>query len=151
MQPWRGGQCFQELVKPAVLCTVPTVRASLRSLYTPFPSVGWLKGPVLQVPVTLPLSQKILSGSFFLHCHHWLHSQPVLTWSWERCNTWKCQQITFKSGGLRNQSQRTLSSRCKALSMLALWKISLKQKKQNSSWSFDFWWYWTRFCANILP
>lgn len=122
------------------------------SLYTPFPPVGRLKGPVLQGSVALPLSQKILSGSFFQHCHHWLHSQPVLTWSWEWCNTGSARKSPSVSGGLKNQNQRTLFGRCKCwLSMLALWKISLKQRNQNTSWSFDFWWYWSRFCANTSP
>lgn len=87
MQLWRGGQCFQELVKPAVFCAAPTQSFSQVSLCTPFPSVGWLKGHIFQAPITLPLSQKILSGSFCQHCHHWLHSQPILTWSWECCST----------------------------------------------------------------
>lgn len=74
----------------SLLCSVQPPHCqsfSQVSWYTPFPSVGWLKGLVLQAPITLPLSQKILSGSFFQHCHHWFHSQTVLAWFWEWCNT----------------------------------------------------------------
>lgn len=153
MQPWRSAQCFQELVKPSVFCAAPTQSFSQVSLCTPFPSVGWLKGHIFQAPVTLPLSQKVLSGSFCWHCHHWLHSQPILTWPWECCSTCMLevpnQRQCLGTWGIKTRKLCLVDAKLPMVSLL--WKISLKQRNQNSWWWFDFWQYWSRFCTNTLP